>query len=329
MARLRIAVVVAVAALAALLVPAPSQAATATAMKLTAPLSVERAAPYTLSGTLLGGATGTDPIVGVTVTLVRTDLKGSRTIYLKTTSSGFSYVDTPAVGGLVTWKASWPGNALQTAATATRSVRVSRLSTSLSVRTDATVYAFGSRATVTVHLGKTYNNREVQIFAKRLFSGKTAFVAKGRVNAAGNFTATYGIISKTVFTAKFVGDYRYAPTARTATVNVRPKISVATYMTTGRSGDIWYASKTGRMSIAATIIPSGIGSCAEWVLQEYSAGAWRAKQTLPCVKTNFQSESIVFVTSEGTTGFVRLRVYAPVQSYRLDATGPWVYVKFV
>lgn len=329
MARLRIAIVVVITALAALLLPAPSHAATATQMTLTAPASVERATPYTLSGGLLGGVTGTEPIVGVTVTLIRTDLAGSRTVYLKTTVDGFSYQDSPAVGGLVTWKATWPGTLDQTAATASRTVKVSRLNPSMSIRTDATIYGYGTKATVTVHLGKTWNNREVQLFATRIRTGKTVLVAKGRVNSSGNLTATYGMASKTVFVVKFLGDYRYAPTARKATVNVRPKLIMSTYMSTGHSGSVWYASKTGKISVIATIIPTGIGSCTQWVLQEYSGGAWRTIDGLTCAKTNWDSQAVAIITGDGKAGRLRINCTAPANTYRVAATSPWVYVTFV
>jgi hypothetical protein len=329
MARLRISIIVVLTAMVALLVPAPAQAVTATIMTLTSPVSVARAAPYTLAGTLLGGLTGTDPIVDVTVTLVRTDLAGSRTIYLKTTSAGFTYTDTPAVGGVVTWKATWPGNVDQTAAAKSSTVKVSRLSPSMSVRTNGTVYNYGTKATVTIHLGTTWNNREVALFATRVYSGKTAFVAKGRVNSAGNFTATYGMSSKTVFTAKFLGDYRYAPTARKVTVNIRPKLAMSTYMSTGRSGSTWYASKTGRISVIATVVPTSIGSCTQWVLQTYSGGAWKTTDGLACSKTNWDSQAVAIITGDGTAERLRIRCTVPATTYRTALTGPWIYVTFV
>jgi hypothetical protein len=328
-ARLRISIIVVLTAVVALLVPAPAQAATATIMILTAPVSVERAAPYTLAGTLLGGPTGTDPIVDVTVTLVRTDLAGARTIYLKTTSAGFTYTDTPAVGGVVTWKATWPGNVDQTSAAKSSKVKVSRLSPSMSVRADRAVYGNGTKARVTIHLGTTWNNREVALFATRVYSGRTAFVAKGRVNSSGDFTATYAMSSKTLFVAKFLGDYRYAPSARKLTVTIRPTLVMSTYMSTGHSGSTWYASKTGKISVIATVLPAGIGSCTQWLLQTYSRGAWRTTGSLACAKTNWDSQAIAIITGDGTAGRLRIRCTVPATTYRAAATGPWIYVTFV
>jgi hypothetical protein len=62
---------------------------------------------------------------------------------------------------------------LTEAATTSAIVAVSRAAASLSVTTNASSYASGSTATVTAHLGTTYNGRTVTIYAQPYGGNKT------------------------------------------------------------------------------------------------------------------------------------------------------------
>lgn len=339
MARLTVMVAAALVAAAGLVAPGSAQAAQTTALTLTVPTTtVARGTPYAVSGTLLSGVSGSEPVVGVTVTLVRTDLAGSRTIYTKTTSEGFSISDPAAVGGLVTWKASWPGRLDQAAAVDTATVRVSRSSTSLSVRTDASTYAYGATARITAHLGTTYSGRGVVLYARPLGTTIAApgkLVKAATVDANGNLTATYRMTRTTVFTASFKGDERYAPAGASSTPKTRSTITVAfdDAANVGKiSGTTLSLSSVYNAGVDITVRAPRPGGCLGSTYQVWSGSSWVTKATGSCTSHLTGSSTQAF-TFEGSYRVnapkaIRFLVRVTGTTYNSGYTSPWYYIRW-
>ncbi|TFV32330.1 PKD domain-containing protein [Streptomyces sp. T1317-0309] len=105
----------------------------------------------------------------------------------------------------------WAGNTAST--TTSMTVPTVRYSTALSLTTNASSYAYGATATVTAHLGTTYSNRAVSIYAQP-YGGTKTLVKTGKVDSHGNLVASYKVTRNTVFTTAFSGDLEYPPRRR-------------------------------------------------------------------------------------------------------------------
>ncbi len=118
----------------------------------------------------------------------------------------------PTIGGPVTWTASWAGDATYASVSTTGKVKIARLATALTIRTSATTYVYRARATVTVHLGTTFNRRDVYIYARPLGTSLKApgtLLAHVRVNSLGSAVVSYTMRRRTTFTAS--GAWRSVP----------------------------------------------------------------------------------------------------------------------
>ncbi|NEA62856.1 hypothetical protein [Streptomyces sp. SID12488] len=303
------------------------------ALTLKAPATATRGAALNFSGTL----TDAPYASGETVTVTRADAGHTSTPVRWKSVVGadgkFTIKDTPTIGGANTYTVSYPGDASHQAATASAIVQVSRVATSLSVATNASTYTYGATATVTAHLGATYNSRTVSIWATPAGGTKT-LVKSAAVDSAGNLRATYGLTHNTTFTASFGGDYRYAPKSTTRTVNdqVRVATTLGGYYGTATYGGTTYRvyHHTVKPQVAATVTPDKSGQCSVFQAQEYYGGAWHTLTTSPCFSL---APSGVAVTHLSLTDAVnqKFRVRAEYVRSAKDTTnvstwGGWLYL---
>ncbi|MGW3262815.1 YncE family protein [Streptomyces sp. NPDC001056] len=271
----------------------------APALTLKAPATAARDTTLTFGGTLGDAPYGT----GEKVTVSRTDAAHTTTPVTWTVPVGtdgtITVTDKPTVGGAVTYTVGYPGDASHQAATASAIVQVSRAATSLSVTTDASSYAYGATATVTAHLGTTYNGRTVSIYAQPYGGGKT-LVKTGTVDTSGNLAATYKITRNTTFTASFGGDYRYAPATATRTAYDRVRIaeSLGGYYTSTTYGGTTYRvyHHTVKPRVTAVVTPDKSGQCEKFQAQEYYSGAWHTLTTSGCFSLDTKSTSTTQLT---------------------------------
>jgi hypothetical protein len=123
---------------------------------------------------------------------------------------------------------------------------VSHAATAVSVTINEPTYTYGATATVTAHLGTTYNGRTVSSYATpaggRKTLGKTA-----AVDSTGNLKATYNLPHNTTFTASFTGDCRYTPA--TATRAVHDRVGIAEKLGSHYTGN---STSTDRSPTAST-----------------------------------------------------------------------------
>ena len=254
-------------------------------LTLKAPTTATRGAALTIGGTL-----GDAPYpAGETVTVSRTDLAHTTTPVIWTVPVGadgrITLKDTPSIGGANTYKVDYPGDATHQATTASSTVQVSRAASAVSVTSNESTYTYGATATVTAHLGTTYNSRTVSIYATPA-GGKKTLVKTAAVDSKGNLKATYKLTHNTTFTASFAGDYRYAPA--TATRAVHDQVNIAEklggYYTSTKYGTVTYRvyHHTVKPQVSGTVSPDKSGQCLRFQAQEYYNKAWHTLTTSSC-----------------------------------------------
>lgn len=304
----------------------------APALTLKAPSTATRGAALTFGGTLSDAPYH----AGETVTVSRTDAAHTTTPVKWTVPVGsdgtVTVKDTPTIGGANTYTVDYAGDTSHQAATASAIVQVSRTATAVSVATDKNSYAYGATATVTAHLGTTYNSRTVSIYAQP-FGGKKTLVKTAAVDSGGNLKATYKLTHNTTFTASFAGDYRYAPATatRTAWDEVKVAETLGSYYTsTTYSGTTYRVyHHTVQPQVVATVTPNKSGQCVYFQAQEYYSGAWHTLTTSSCFSLAPDS---VGVTRLSLTNAVnqkfRVRshyVHSAKDNTNLSTWGGWLY----
>ncbi|MFE0101818.1 YncE family protein [Streptomyces sp. NPDC059009] len=209
-----------------------------------APAKAPRAKPLTVSGKI----SDTVPLpAGTELAVTRTDVEspgGKALPPVKTKADGsFSFTDSPPAGDKVTYRAAYAGNAQRAAASGAATVAVARSRTTLTLNKNGNVYGYGADVSFTAHLGKTYKNRTVEIWADPYGGDKpTKLVKKGKVNSAGNLSATVDMKRDTKVTAAFSGDARSESKKATSTAYAKARISssVSKHYKTGRIGATKY-----------------------------------------------------------------------------------------
>jgi hypothetical protein len=294
-----------------------------------------RGKALTIPGQLAGGPYPS----GTTVRISRTDAaspKGSAPWSAAVTSDGsFSVKDTPQVGGTVTYTVAYPGDAAHNTSTTAVTVQVSRAASAVTVAANASSYAYGATATVTAHLGTTYNGHSVSIYAQP-YGGAKVLLKTGTVNSKGNLTATYKLSRRTTFSASFPGDYRYAPAtaSKAVTAHVRIGEVIGGYYTSTHVGSTLYRvyHHTAEPGVAAAVSPDKTGECMKFTLQQYYSGAWHTIFTVACAKLDSISATSGHLILKNATG-KRFRIeaeYLPSASDHgnLATTSPWLYFTF-
>ncbi|QIJ63746.1 Ig-like domain repeat protein [Streptomyces sp. JB150] len=197
-------------------------------LTVNAPATATRAKPLTVTGRLSASL----PLpAGAQLKVTRTDLEspGGKALPAVTVKAdgSYSFADTPPAGGTVTYKVAYAGDAEHTAATASDTVDVSRASTTLTLNNNGKVYGYGKDVTFTAHLGTTYKNRTVEIWANPYGSDKpNKLIKTATVNSSGNVSAVVDMKRDTVVSAVFKGDARYKP--KTTKVTAYAKVHVST-----------------------------------------------------------------------------------------------------
>ncbi|GGV50350.1 hypothetical protein GCM10010277_45210 [Streptomyces longisporoflavus] len=183
--------------------------------------------------TVQGKITASVPLPsGTKLQVTRTDLespdgKALPAVTVKADGS-YSFTDTPPAGGKVTYKVTYEGDAEHTKVTASDKVDVSRTKATLTVNKDGNVYGYGADVSFTAHLGSTYKNRTVEIWANPYGGDKPDKLLKtGKVNSSGNISATVDMKRDTVVTAVYKGDARTAPKSAKSTAYAKVKISTS------------------------------------------------------------------------------------------------------
>ncbi|MFI1293750.1 YncE family protein [Streptomyces sp. NPDC020792] len=248
-------------------------------LKVSAPAKSERAKKLTVKGKL---TSKTPPKAGTALKVTRTDVEspnGKPLAAVKTTADGsFSFTDTPPAGGKVTYKVSYAGDATHTPASGSGTVDVSRKATALTLNNNGKLYSYGKKVTFTAHLGTTYKNRTVSIYADPFGPDKPKKLLKtAKVNSKGNLSATVGMTRDTTVTAVFGGDARYAAKTVKSTAYARVKVSTAVsrHYKTGKIGSTtYYYFRKKTDPLFTTTMNYYPGRKQRFQLQVYYQGTW-------------------------------------------------------
>jgi len=248
-------------------------------LTVNAPSTAARGKPLTVTGRI----SATLPLpAGVQLKVTRVDLespggKALPTVTAKTDGT-YSFSDTPPAGGTVTYKVAYAGDADHTAVTASDKVAVSRASTTLTLNNNGKLYAYDANVTFTAHLGKTYKNRTVEIWADPFGGDKPRKLLKtATVNSQGNVSAVVDMKRDTTVSAVFEGDARYKPKTvkSTAYAKVRVSTAVSRHYRTGKIGSTtyyWFRKSTDPLlTTTMTYYP---GRQQRFDLQVYFDGTW-------------------------------------------------------
>ncbi|MFE7393102.1 YncE family protein [Streptomyces sp. NPDC057582] len=308
-----------------------------TTVTANAPATADRAKSLTVSGKVtntLGLPAGT------TVAVTRTDLESPNGKALPAATvkadGTFSFTDIPPVGGKVTYKVSYAGGADRTAASASDTVEVSRNSPTLTVNKNGTVYDYASNVTFTAHLGTTYKNRTLSLYADTAGDGKGKYLVKtGTVNSAGNLSVTLPLKRDTTVSASFSGDARTAPKTATSWVGAKVKVSLSLsryYKTAKVNGYTKYYFRKTTNPLLTTAMTAYPGRSQRLEFQIYSAGAWRSAG-YEYFKLDSTGKSVVELGGTHQTGYsmrVRSSYINNSSNDTVNSTthGSWKYFTF-
>ena len=308
-------------------------------LKVSAPTTATRAKKLTVTGKL---TSRTALPAGTALTVTRTDLdspSGKALSAAKTKADGsFSFTDTPPAGGKVTYKVSYAGDATHAAASGSDSVEVSRAATTLTLNNNKKLYAYGADVKFTAHLGTTYKNRTVEIYADPFGGDKPKRLIKsGRVNSSGNISATVDMTRDTAVTAVFKGDSRYKPRTVKSTAYAKVKVSTAItkhYKTAKIGSRTYYWFHKNASPIVTTTMTYYPGRQQRLELEVYYQGQWYPVEDSPQYFTlAANGKSAVSLGASGESG-IKARVRA---AYINGASGDtvnsttltgWKYIYF-
>ncbi|WP_353943867.1 Ig-like domain repeat protein [Streptomyces sp. HUAS MG91] len=244
-----------------------------------APSKATRAKKLTVKGKL--SASVALP-AGAKLTVSRTDLEspnGKALAGVTVKSDGtYAFSDTPTVGGTVTYKVSYAGDATHSAVSTSDKVAVSRSTPTLTLNKNGNVYSYGADVSFTAHLGSTYKNRTVEIWANPYGGDKpNKLIRTAKVNSSGNVSATVDMKRDTTVTAVFAGDARYASKTVKVTAYARVKVSnsISKHYKTGKVGShsyYWFHKNTS--PVVTTTMSYYKGRKERLELEVYYNGKW-------------------------------------------------------
>lgn len=306
-------------------------------VSVSAPAEATRAKKLSVTGKL---TSGTSFPSGSKVTITRTDIDSptGKSLGTKTVgaSGAFSFTDTPPAGGNVTYTAQYAGDATHAPASGKDTVAVSRNATTLTLNHNKSVYNHGTDVSFTAHLGSTYKNRTVEIWADPYGSDKPKKLLKtGKVNSKGNLSATVDMTRNTTVTAVFKGDGRSAGKTVKATAYAKVKVStsISKQYKTARIGSTSYAYFHKKTNPVFTTTMTYYKDRAQRLnLEIYFQGRWRdAGSQYFALGTN--GKSTVTLLGPHDTGY-RMRMRASyIQGSSGDnlnstTSGAWKYFYF-
>ncbi|HEX6449414.1 MAG TPA: hypothetical protein VF060_08130 [Trebonia sp.] len=296
---------------------------------------VTKTVNLTGSVTLLGGTVPQ----GTTVAVTR-QLAGATATTLPAVPVGsdgsFSLPQTIGTLGTYTYKFTYNGDTTDgvAAVTATEKLTVTKNTPTLAM-SGPTEYIYEPKIWVTAHLGSTYTNRTVAIYAQTAGSGTKRLLMKGTVNSNGNLIIALTTPSTTTFTAVFTGDARYAARTVTHTVTVQGSVALSIngyYSSKAISGTTYRLyHHTGQLDVDATVGPNKYGECVWLEVQEYYNGAWHGNKNTSCASLSPASKLSGYLsfTNADLGPYYRIRAhYLPSSSDVLNAgaiTG-WQYL---
>jgi YVTN family beta-propeller protein len=280
------------------------------------------------------------PPTGTSITITRTGPGTAATRFVVKTDAAGNYTLTdhlPDVGKY-TYAASYAGNADIAPATASNAVTAQLPLPSVGVTASASSIGYQGAVTVTGHLGKTYTNRKLAIYAQTVGSTAEKLIKWGTVNAQGNLSVRYTASYSTQFIVKFTGDARYAQSLAVRTVGVGVRISMTNsgYYATKVENGVTYRvyHHTADLSAHTTVVPGKSGRCVDLQVQQYDpqGKTWFANSTLGCYDLASNSEvgvSVGLTDAAGALYRVRADFLPRSGDNNIATDGAWFYFDVV
>jgi sugar lactone lactonase YvrE len=293
------------------------------------------------SVTVTGKLSATVPLPsGVPLRITRTDLESPDGKVLPSATvqpdGTYSFTDIPPAGGKVKYTVTYAGDTDHTAVSASGTVDISQNSVSLTVDRNGGIYAYGSKVKFTAHLGKTYKNRMLSLYADTAGDGKGKYLVKtGTVDSKGDLSVTLTLKRNTTVSASFSGDARTA--AKTVTSRVGAKVTVSLslsryYRGATSSGRTTYYFRKKTNPLFTTTMTAYPGRSQMLQLQVYYHGAWRSAGTqyFPLGSTG---KSVVQLDGTHQVGYSMRVRSSYIKSSSGDAVnsttyGSWKYFTF-
>lgn len=308
-----------------------------TKLTLTGPKTATIGQQVQLTGSLVLSVGGTLP-AGTPVTVTRSNWNGvaDEVLNLQTAADGsFSLNDTPPAAQEYTYTARYAGDATTAPATAYHVVGIGLLHPSLTLSTGKKTYTYEPTVHVTAHLGPTYTNRKVSIYAEVLGSRARRLLKSGTVGPSGDLTVSYAAPHSTIFIAVFSGDAHDAAVKVTRIITVRVKVTEALsgYYGSKVIGSTTYRlyHRTAVLRATGTVAPGKKGQCLRFEVQEHANGRWYTQLT-NCGTLSSSSQVVgSFTLTHADIGYpYRIRaVYLQFATdySNADNDSPWQYLK--
>jgi hypothetical protein len=250
---------------------------------------------------------------GKTIHVLETPPGGSQTEVAEVVAEahGAWAYTTPSLdrGGPYEFEARWDGDGGHAGTSASVTVTVERIATTLTLTPSAAVIGYQQPVTVTAHLSAWGTNDVVSIYRTPV-GGAPVLAAQAPVDALGDLSVTVALVRNNDFVATYDGDDVYAPAASPHTpVGVKAGFSssmVGGYTTSGGYRLYHYtanchAHHTGCPTFATTVAPHDHrGDCVHFQIQYHNGSGWHSSGTTGCVHLNASSKAAVILVYSGT-----------------------------
>ncbi|WP_256341368.1 Ig-like domain repeat protein [Streptomyces sp. TLI_105] len=292
--------------------------------------------PLTVSGSI---ASTLRLPAGTPLTVTRYDAENpaGKALGMRTTASNgtFSFPDTPAAAGKVSYKVAYPGDAKHAYSTGTAAVQVAPFPTYLKLDQNRRTVAYGTNVTYTASLGWTHRNRVVEIWADPYGPEPKRLLKRGTVDSAGKLSVTTRMTRDTWVTADFAGDTRSGRAHVGSTVYTRAGVTttLSRHYKWSKIGTIWYQTyhQTADPLVTAWNNPYP-GRKTKYEVQVWYQGAWRTGGE-DYVTLNSGGMAYIAFDGDGAAG-----IRARVRTGYVDSTsgdnvnttsfGAWKYFTF-
>lgn len=250
-------------------------------LTVSVPATAGRAKTITVSGSLISSL----PLVaGTGVTVTRTDAESptGKSLGVKTINATgrFSFTDTPAAGGKLTYRLGYAGDATHLSASAVGVVTVPSDASGLTLNGNGKTYAYGTKVTFTAKLGKAYTNRTVEIWADPNGADqRNRLIKKAVVSSKGTITAALTLTRNTSVTAVYRGDTRTAARSVKSAVYTKVRIAMAVskhYKSKKIGKTTYYVFHKKKNPVFTVTMTAAPGRSQRFALEYYYKGKWRS-----------------------------------------------------
>lgn len=201
--------------------------------------------------------------------------------------------------------------------------------TTLTLHANHPHFAFGGLATVTAHLGSTFSNRKVTIYATP-YGGTRRMLRSGVVDSAGNLAASTHVIQRVTFSAQFAGDSQSSTALARSTVTVSAHVTDLLHGFYGTSGSYHLYHPLQHPIETTTVAPNRAGGCVYFHAQfRFDGGPWGYDEWTSCVHLDSGSHASVKLVGKATVG-EEVRI-VPQWRWTIQnglANGTWRYIRF-